>query len=251
MNVKIRNLAFSYGKNRVLTDVNFDAHPGQLVAILGKNGCGKTTLLKNINRLLKPSGGSITIGDQDVSSITRREMARLAAYMPQAQAAVHCTVFEAVLLGKRARRDNSTSKAVHRKVAEILARVGIEDLAMRPTNALSSGELQKVVLGRALAQDPRVMLLDEPINYLDPVNQLEVMSLLRGETRSLSMVSFLVTHDLNQALRFADRFLMLRDGKVFAAGGREVVNPDSIRAVYDIKAVVEQVNGIPVVVPEL
>ncbi len=251
MTVAIEHLSFAYGATPVLADLNVEARPGELVAVLGKNGCGKTTLLKNVNRLLSPAAGRVTIGGADVAAMSRREITRRVAYMPQAQRAVHCTVFEAVLLGKRARMDGASRERDHRGVADVLGRVGIEHLAMRSTDELSGGELQKVILGRALAQEPRVMLLDEPISHLDPVNQIEVMTLLHEATRTLAMVSLLVTHDLNQALRFADRFVMLRDGAIHAAGGREVITADSIRAVYGIEATVEEVRGVPVIVPVL
>jgi iron complex transport system ATP-binding protein len=147
--------------------------------------------------------------------------------------------------------DGCTRQRDHDAVADVLRRIGMEDFAMRSTDELSGGELQKVVLGRALAQGPRVMLLDEPISHLDPVNQIEVMSLLHEATRNLEMVSLLVTHDLNQALRFADRFVMLRSGGIFAAGGRDVITPGSIREVYGIETTVEEVKGTAVIVPIL
>jgi len=251
VNVEVEHLSFAYGDTPVLEDVNFVACPGELVAVLGKNGCGKTTLLKNVNRLLRPKAGRVTIGGADVAAMSRREITRRVAYMPQSQRAVHCTVFDAVLLGKRARMDGCTRQGDHNAVAEVLRQIGMEDFAMRSTDELSGGELQKVVLGRALAQGPRVMLLDEPISHLDLVNQIEVMTLLHQATRSREMVSLMVTHDLNQSLRFADRFIMLRNGRIFAAGDSTVITPGSIREVYGIEATVTEVKGTPVIVPTL
>jgi ABC-type sulfate/molybdate transport systems ATPase subunit len=122
---------------------------------------------------------------------------------------------------------------------------------MRPTTEISGGELQKVILARALAQEPKVLLLDEPINHLDPVNQIEVMSLLHAVTKDLNIASLLVTHDLNSALRFADRFILLKDGVIYAHGGREIITPAAIRDVFSIDAIIEEVAGIPVVIPLL
>lgn len=249
MSVRIDNLHFAYGKTDVLVDISCRAAEGRLVAILGRNGSGKTTLLKNVNRILKPDKGSVLIDDTEVAHMSRRQIARRIGYMPQTQQAVHCTVFEAVLLGRKARKAGEPDEADLRKVEDVLHMVRLEHLAMRPTHELSGGELQKVILCRALAQEPRVLLLDEPISHLDPVNQIEVMSLLHEVTKGLRITSMLVTHDLNSALRFADRFILLKDGSVLARGDKSILTPASIKAVYGIDAILEHVAGIPVLVP--
>ncbi|MBN1675183.1 MAG: ATP-binding cassette domain-containing protein [Kiritimatiellae bacterium] len=251
MIVQVDNLRFAYGRQTVLEDVSFGIEAGELVAVLGENGSGKTTLLKIIGRLLKPGAGSVRIDGLPVADMSRREAARRIGYMPQAQQAVHCTVFEAVLLGRKARKDGEPNRDDSRKVEEVLRLVRLDHLAMRPTHQLSGGELQKVILGRALAQEPRVLLLDEPISHLDPVNQLEVMSLLHEVTKGTNVASLLVTHDLNSALRFADRFIMLKDGNVLAQGGRAAITPAAIRATYGIDCLIEEVAGVPVLVPLL
>jgi iron complex transport system ATP-binding protein len=180
-----------------------------------------------------------------------RELATYFGYMPQRQEAAHCTVFEAVLLGRKARDGGWTDARDVEKVEEILRMVHLEDLAMRPAVELSGGELQKVIVARALAQEPKVLLLDEPINHLDPVNQIEVMSLLHGATRDLGITSLVVTHNVNNALRFADRFILLKHGTVLAVGGREVITPQMIREVFRIDVVVGEVAGVMVMVPTL
>jgi len=249
MSLRIENLHFAYGRLPVLEEVTCDCVSGQLVAVLGRNGSGKTTLLKTVNRILKPDRGCVRIDGEDVAHMTRRRIARRVGYMPQTQQAVGCTVFEAVLLGRTARRAGEPDAADLRKVEEILGLVRIEHLAMRSTRELSGGELQKVVLARALAQEPQVLLLDEPISHLDPVNQLEVMRLLHEITRTMRIASLLVTHDLNSALRFADGFVLLKDGRVTAQGDKSVLTPATVKAVYGIDAVIAEVDGIPVLVP--
>lgn len=251
MRVQVDKLHFSYGKIPVLEDITCRAAEGQLVAVLGRNGSGKTTFLRNLNRILKPDRGSVLIDDIDVARMSRRQIARHIGYMPQAQQAVHCTVFEAVLLGRKARKADEPDETDLRKVEDVLHMVRLDHLAMRPTHELSGGELQKVVLCRALAQEPRVLLLDEPISHLDPVNQIDVMSLLHEVTKDLRMTSLLVTHDLNSALRFADRFILLKDGRVLAEGDKSVLTPESIKAVYGIDAILTHVAGIPVLIPLL
>ncbi len=251
MILKIDNLHFSYRGGDVLRGVTLELAAGCLAAILGENGSGKTTLLKNINRLLRPRMGTVTIDGADVAAMSGREIARHFGYMPQRQEAAHCTVFEAVLLGRKARDGGQTDAADLERVEELLRLVHLEDLAMRPAAELSGGELQKVVLARALAQEPEVLLLDEPINHLDPVNQMEVMSLLHAVTRDLRMTTLVVTHNLNSALRFADRFVLLKQGRVLAAGGKDVLTPAVIRDAFHIDVTIGEVAGATVVVPTL
>jgi len=251
MTLRTDDLHFSYRGEDVLRGLTFELPSGCLAAILGENGSGKTTLLKNINRLLSPRIGTVLIDGNAVGSMNGREIARHFGYMPQRQEAAHCTVFEAVLLGRKARDGGLTSARDVERVEEILQLVRLEDLAMRPAVELSGGELQKVILARALAQEPQVLLLDEPINHLDPVNQIEVMSLLHAVTRDLGITSLVVTHNLNNALRFADRFILLKQGRILAAGGREIITPDAIRKAFRIDATIGEIAGVTVVVPTL
>jgi len=251
MILKIDNLHFSYRGGDVLRGVTLELPAGCLAAILGENGSGKTTLLKNVNRLLRSRMGTVTIDGADVAAMSGREIARHFGYMPQRQEAAHCTVFEAVLLGRKARDGGQTDAADLERVEELLRLVHLEDLAMRPAAELSGGELQKVVLARALAQEPKALLLDEPINHLDPVNQMEVMSLLHAVTRDLRMTTLVVTHNLNHALRFADRFILLKQGRVLAAGGKDILTPEVIREAFHIDVTIGNVAGATVVVPTL
>jgi len=251
MTLRIRNLHFAYRDEGILRDLTFDIPSGCLAAILGENGSGKTTLLKNINRLLSPRLGTVLIDGAAVADMSGREIAQHFGYMPQRQEAAHCTVFDAVLLGRKARDGGWTSEKDMEKIEEILRLVHLEHLAMRPTVELSGGELQKVVLARALAQEPKVLLLDEPINHLDPVNQIEVMSLLHAVTRDLGIASLVVTHNLNNALRFADRFILLKQGTLLAAGGKDIITPGIIRETFHIDAMIGDVGGVTVVVPTL
>lgn len=251
MTLVIRDLHFSYRDAEILRGLTLEIPAGCLAAILGENGSGKTTLLKNINRLLHPRTGTVLIGDRAVEGMGGREIARHFGYMPQRQEAAHCTVFDAVLLGRKACYGGMTGQADLAKVEEILHLVHLESLAMRPTTELSGGELQKVVLARALAQEPQVLLLDEPINHLDPFNQIEVMSLLHAVTRDLGITTLVVTHNLNNALRFADRFILLGEGRLLASGGKDVITPETIRRAFRIDVTIGEIGGATVVVPTL
>ncbi len=251
MTLQIQNIHFSYDGEEVLRGVSLELPQGCLAAILGENGSGKTTLLKTLNRLLRPRMGTVMVDGKAVVGMSGREIARYFGYMPQRQEMAHCTVFEAVLLGRKARDGGRTNTADIEKIESLLRLVRLERLAMRPATELSGGELQKVVLARALAQEPKVLLLDEPINHLDPVNQIEVMSLLHAVTHDLGMTTLVVTHNINNALRFADQFILLKQGRVLASGGKEIITPAVIHDTFHIDATIGEVAGVMVVVPTL
>ncbi|MDZ7616723.1 MAG: ATP-binding cassette domain-containing protein [Patescibacteria group bacterium] len=251
MTLQIQDIRFSYCGEEVLRGVTLDLPRGCLAAILGENGSGKTTLLKTLNRLLRPRTGTVMVDGRGVAGMSGREIARYFGYMSQREEAAHCTVFEAVLLGRKARDGGRTNAADLERIESLLRLVRLEHLAMRPATELSGGELQKVVLARALAQEPRILLLDEPINHLDPVNQIEVMSLLHAVTHDLGMTTLVVTHNINNALRFADRFILVKQGRVLASGGKEVITPAVIRDAFHIDVIIGEVAGTMVVVPTL
>ena len=247
--IEVQNLSFSYGSRPILRNVSFSLERGECVAVLGNNGAGKSTLVSCISRLRKPSSGNVLIDGTPVSQMTRNELAQQVSYVAQKNELAHTTVFDAVLLGRKPHMKGGPP-AVDYDVAEhALRAVGMEDCRLRYMNQLSGGEQQKVMLARAIAQEPKLMLLDEPTSSLDPRNQYESMELIRHCAHDHHIAVLVVIHDLNLALRFCDRFLLLKDGTVFASGGREAVSSENIRAVYGMEATVEQFDGIPMVIP--
>jgi len=247
--IVIDNINFSYGKKEVLRNVDLKINNGELTAVLGVNGSGKSTLLKTINHLLKPNRGTVHIDGDSVKEMTKKEIARKIGYMPQKSNGVPCTVFDAVLLGRTPHIGWNVNKRDTEVVHDILRLMNMEDYSMRQTYQLSGGELQKVLIARALAQEPKVLLLDEPINHLDIKNQVEIMSMLRDITIKLGIVTMVVLHDLNTAMRFSDKFIMLKDGAVYAHGGRDIITPASIKEVFTIDVVLSDINGVTVVIP--
>ncbi len=247
--LKVENISFAYRNRLVLRELSMELQPGELVALLGVNGSGKTTLLKNLNRLLRPKHGAVLVQGQDLARLTPRQIARVFSYMPQKNNGGSGTVFDAVLLGRKPHIEWDATADDHKIVADTLRLLGMADYAMRPVTELSGGELQKVMIARALAQAPQILLLDEPISHLDIGNQLSTMGLLRGITRRNGLTVVTVLHDLSIALRFADRFVMLKDGAVLAAGSCDSVTPAMIKQVYGIDAAIHRLDGVPVLVP--
>lgn len=245
----IDHLSFAYGSREVLRDVTLSLAPGEVTSILGVNGSGKSTLLKVMAGLLRPRAGSIHVDGRRLTSMSGDAIARKIGYMPQKSNGVAASVFDTVLLGRKPHIVWRASRRDLEVVEDILIQLELEDYAMRSTAELSGGELQKVIIARALAQEPRILLLDEPISHLDIRNQLETMTLLQRIARELKLVVVVVIHDLSMAVRFSDRFALLRQGKIHAAGGREVITPETIHAVFHIEAALQEIGGVPIVVP--
>ena len=247
--IQVENLSFSYGSHSILRNVSFFLEQGECVAVLGNNGAGKSTLVSCISRLRRPSSGSVLIDGVPVFQMTRNELAQQVSYVAQKNELSHTTVFDAVLLGRKPHMKWGPSDVDYDVAEHALRAVGMEDCRLRYMNQLSGGEQQKVMLARAIAQEPKLMLLDEPTSSLDPRNQYESMELIRHCAHDHHIAVLVVIHDLNLALRFCDRFLFLKDGAVFASGGQEAVTSENIQAVYGMEATVEQFDGIPMVIP--
>jgi len=232
-----------------LDDINFSVEKGQLLAILGTNGTGKTTLLKCISRILKPSGGIVMIGDEPISTMSRNSVARQIGYVEQQRDGSRTTVFNAVLLGRKPYIEWDVTHKDMVIASRALETLELSDYALRYLDELSGGELQKVVIARALAQEPKLLLMDEPTSSLDLKNQLEVLSIIRRITFEQGVAAVVAMHDINLALRFADKFVLLKEKTIYAAGGQEVVTSQSIESVYSVPVTLTSQNGRRFVVP--
>ncbi|WP_456423088.1 ABC transporter ATP-binding protein [Thermococcus sp.] len=244
--IEAKNLHFSYGEREVLRGIDFKAEAGEFVAILGPNGAGKSTLVKCLAGILKCPG--VGINGRPLIDYSPRELSGIMAYVPQRIEPNFLTVFDTVLLGRKPYMGLTPSKRDLKVVNDSLKRLGIEKLALKRTNEISGGELQKVSIARALAQEPKILLMDEPTNNLDLKSQLEVMRLARELSKDGKTV-ITVMHDVNLALRFAKRFIFMKDGRIVADGGLEVLGEELFLEVYGVKVEIGEIRGIPVVVP--
>ncbi|MGD9367139.1 MAG: ABC transporter ATP-binding protein, partial [Desulfobacteraceae bacterium] len=228
MKLTVADIDFSYNSLPVLSDVNFSLDRGQMMCVLGVNGAGKSTLLKCLNRILTPRRGSVLVEGEELLRMSRNSVARRMGYVPQRHPETQQSVFELVLMGRKPYIQWSLSSNDYELVENIITQIGIAHLSMRPVNDLSGGELQKVIIARALAQSPEILLLDEPTSNLDLKNQLEVMALIRRivETQGLSAV--IAIHDLNIAVRFADRFLFLKEHRIHAVAAKKDLTSEMI-----------------------
>ncbi len=245
--LRIADLTLGYGPVALLTGLDLVLSPGELLAVLGPNGAGKTTLLKALVQLgpARCQCARLELDGEDVTRLGRRARARRIAYLPQQSQPVPIGVVDAVMLGRLPHRRWSAggASADLTLVEELLRALDLDALAERRCTELSGGELQKVLIARALAQTPRLLALDEPVNHLDLANQLEVLELVRGTLRARQLPGLVVLHDLNLALRFADRFLLL-DGQGGAYGGPIAdLDPDLAGHAYGIELVRGTVAG--------
>lgn len=242
--IEAKGICFHY-KNCpvVLQNVDFQAEDGHFLAILGNNGAGKSTLLKCMNGILKPDAGSLLLDGEDLLTMPHRQVAQRVAFVAQTVASTQMTVHDMVMLGRRPYMGWSFSREDHDIVHAAMARLGLMDIRGRFLNQLSGGERQKVMLARALAQQPRLLLLDEPTSALDIRNQYQVLKIVGELCRTEGLTAVVVIHDLTLALRFCDRFLLMRDGQVYRCGGLEVLDKTALREVYGVDAEPMVVNG--------
>ena len=233
-----------YGSTKILEAVNLTVQPGDFVGILGPNGSGKTTLLKSISRTLKPFKGTIFLDKSDIYSLKSIDLAKQLAVVPQdTSIGFSFSALDVVLMGRnphltRFQMETEKDMDIARKA---MMRTNIWNLAARPINELSGGEKQRVIIARALAQEPKVLLLDEPLTHLDIINQLEIMDLVKELCVKEGLIVLAVIHDLNLAARYCNTALLLNKGSIYSAGNLEtVLTSENIRAVFRVDAIVKK-----------
>ena len=246
----IDSLSFRYSKHAppVLQGATLSLGAGEVGILLGKNGAGKTTLFKCLLGILTPSGGSITLDGTDLATLSPAERARLVAYVPQDIRFGALTVFDSVLMGRISYFGLRAGEGDYAAVEKILADMRLGDYAARCVEELSGGERQKVAIARAMAQEPRLLVLDEPTGNLDIANEALIIEEARrlAHERGIAILSSL--HDLNQALSFGDRFYFLRDGAITCEGGSEAVTEDTIRNTFDAEVKILEVEGQKIII---
>lgn len=245
----MENVRFSYGKEAILKEVGFKLEMGEILGILGPNGSGKTTLLKCINRILEPSQGEILLDSESIFRMPAKSVAKIMGYVPQNATNEFSTptVYEVVMMGRRPHTVGwQNSDNDDRIVWESLSELGVDDLASRLFNRLSSGQTQRVLLARALAQEAGILLLDEPTSNLDVRYQLEVMDIILRLTKERGVGVCAILHDIDVAMKYCDRIVMLSGGSIVAAGDtRDVLTPENIKKVYGIDVVIDDNYGRP------
>ncbi|HWQ19796.1 MAG TPA: ABC transporter ATP-binding protein [Methanotrichaceae archaeon] len=250
VNITIKGLSFGYNGSRILDELNLVVEDSEVLGLVGPNGSGKTTLIKCIDKILKPRG-SILVDGREIDTMSRQEIARCMGYVPQSSATpLATTVFDTILMGRRPHMSWRVLPADIDKVAEMIELLHLDELAMKDFSDLSGGQKQKVLIARALCQEPGVLLLDEPTSNLDMKHQLEVMEIICGLVKQKKVSAVMAIHDLNLAARFVDKLAILKRGKIYAAGEpRDLISKENIREVYGVEAIVMNDLDRPFVIP--
>lgn len=248
--VVVDAVSVDLGGQRVLSEASLGARRGELVGLVGPNGAGKTTLLRTVNGTLSPDAGSVRVDGADVTEMSARERSRRVATVPQdTSVGFSFDVRTIVEMGRHPHRPRFGSDPDPDAVDRAMERVGVDDLANRPVDAISGGERSRVLLARALAQDPGALVLDEPTASLDINHQVGTLELVRALVDD-DRAAVAAIHDLNLAARFCDRIAVLADGRIRASGPPEdVLDRDTLRSTFGVSAAVDEnpATGSPLV----
>jgi len=246
--LKVEKLSFGYNKNTpVLRGISLALEQGEVGILLGKNGCGKTTLFKTILGIEKPDSGHIAFDGEALMKMNRRERAKRIAYVPQHIHFGDLSVFDSVLMGRVSYFGMKAGREDYIAVEKILADMGLTAFANRSAEALSGGEKQKIAIARAMAQEPKLMVFDEPTGNLDLANEMLIMQEAKKLAREKNISILSSLHDLNQALYFGDRFFMMKDGVVKYAGGREIITAQTVKDIFNVDVQIREIDGQTVV----
>ena len=250
MILDIDSLGFTYGEKEILHDISFSADRGSVVSILGPNGVGKTTLLKCICNLHRPSAGTVSVDGIDVASMSSRERAKHIAYVPQSAIPGAISVFDTVLIGRRPYIQWSATRNDLEIAWSSMESMKIDHIHSRHTDRISGGEFQKTQICRAVVQEPEILVMDEPTNNLDISNQHITMHTVIDAVRRRNMCTIMTMHDINLAVHYSDIFVFIKDGTIAAYGGSDIITEELIEYVYGIKADVIDHKGKPFVIPQ-
>ena len=242
--LSVENLTFRYSRQGapVLNGVNLELKQGEIGILLGKNGSGKTTCFKNILGILSPSGGSIRFDGEDLLKIPRRERARRIAYVPQDIHFGALSVFDSILMGRVSYFGLKASHEDYLAAERIMVEMHLEDFAQRNVEELSGGERQKIAIARAMAQEPKLMVFDEPTGNLDIANEQLIIEDAKKLAKEKNIAILSSLHDLNQAMYFGDKFFFLKNGVVAHAGGQEVIRENVIKDIFDINVRIVEIE---------
>ena len=254
--INIEKLNYSYGKKEVLKELSLNIDENKLTGIIGPNGCGKSTLAKNIIKYINGKFESFKIMDTDIRELSHKKIAQLISYIPQKSTIIsNISVFDYVLLGRFPLLKNSWdnySEKDYEIVENNINLLNIKELRDRNVETLSGGELQKALLARALAQEAKILLLDEPTSALDLNNAVEFMKILKNISIKKEISVIIIIHDLNLASLFCDSLIILKDGKFIEKGSpKEVINEKNIKSIYNLDCkVCYNENDKPYIIPK-
>lgn len=256
MKIAVENLNVKYGEKEIVKNISFQVNSGEVLSVIGPNGSGKSTIIKALSRCLKISGGNIYVDAKNVDKINTKELAKSLAVLPQVKnIPYNILVEELVSYGrfphlKFGRRLGQEDREI---ISWALEKTGLSELRKRFVLTLSGGERQRAWIAMSLAQKPKILILDEPTTYLDISYQLEVLELVKELNKALGITVIMVLHDLNQAVRYSDRIMVINNGNLCNIGEPEkVLNKDMLKEIFRIDADIymDEINKCPYFIPK-
>ena len=242
--IRVSKVSFRYIEEWVLRDISFCVNRKEVLGIIGPNGSGKTTLLKSLNRTITPEQGDIIIDGTNIKGIKRRELARIVGTVPQEASMIFpFTVLEMVLMGRAPYlgRLGFEVEQDYKKAIRAMEMTDVSPFSSRKIDALSGGEKQRVLIARAIAQEPLIMLLDEPTSFLDIRHQIEIYDLIKELNSANGLTVIIVSHDINLAAQYCNRVMLMNNGRVFKIGSPDdVVTKENIEEVYGCQVLVDK-----------
>ena len=253
--LKAESINLSYGKKKIIKNLDIDIAKGKITILIGANGSGKSTLLRSLSRLMKPDNGQIVLNGKDIFNLSTKEVAKNLSILPQSPNAPEgMTVFQLIKQGRYPYQSllQQWSKEDERLVNKALKETGMYDLKNRTVDSLSGGQRQRAWIAMTLAQNTEIILLDEPTTYLDLAHQIEILDLLDKLNKKEDRTIVMVLHDLNLAFRYADYIVAIKEKNIYVEGKPyEVVTPQMIRNVFDMKCRIinDPVSDTPLCIP--
>ncbi len=246
----VKELSFAYGKHEVLKGLSFNLHEGKITTLIGANGCGKSTLFNLMTKNLKPDRGDITLNGKNIEDIRLKDFAKQAAIVHQYNTApADLTVEKLISYGRTPYHKlgmPQNAEEDEKKIQWAMEITNTLKLKDKPVAKLSGGQKQRVWIAMALAQDTKILFLDEPTTYLDIRYQLQILKLIKQLNREFGMTIVMVLHDINQSLYYSDEIVAMKDGKIIAQGlPEEIITTELVQSVYDVDLHIQNLNGKP------
>ena len=252
MKLEIKNLNFSYKDKKILDDISFEVQSGTLLSVLGANGAGKTTLIKCINGILKLKKGEILIDEKNFNKKSLKEKSKIMSYVPQITSSFdsNLTVFDTVLLGRVPHKTFKFSEWDKQIALNNIKKLDLEKYLFSYVGELSGGEKQRVLIARALTQEPKILILDEPISNLDLKFQLETMKILKNLAKEDNLIVITILHDLNFAISYSDKILFLKNGKINNFGDtKKIITTSNIKEIFSVDMDIVQFKNKNYIIP--
>lgn len=242
MNVieNVNNISFKYGNKSVLDDISLEIRKGEILGILGPNGCGKTTLLKHLNKNLKPETGNIVLLDMDLEELSKKDIAKKISSVPQGnEIRFSFSVRDIISMGRMPFQTqfSGESREDEKIINDAIRKTNLEAFSDKYINEMSGGERQRVIIARALAQTPEILLMDEPTLHLDINTQFDTLDLVSDLSKTEGLTVVMISHDLAMIARYCDRIILIKNHSIFKKGvPEETLTPENIAAVFGVDA---------------